>query len=200
MRWQCCPEKLCSAQAFTPKLGWPSWLPVPGLYKQVHPPPKSQQEWEKQRSPKRNSTRSLTDVFSSTKWADAQIRNVKTLLEARRRKAPAGPPPSPRSRPRSCRLCKGGLLAMSRFSLFLTRFCSVPSGQRPVGGRERECEHSWREEEPGNSRRGRPQPPGRPLTGAPAAAETKQWLGHRLRLLFFVLPGAQLPQLRRSRA
>lgn len=85
MRWQCHPQKLFSAQAFPPKSGRPSWLPVLGLCKEVHPPPKVSS------SGKSNSTPSLTDVFSSMKWAEAQVRNAKTLPEARRRKAPAGP-------------------------------------------------------------------------------------------------------------
>lgn len=46
------------------------------------PTSQSQQKWEKQWSPKSNSTPRLTEVFPSMKWAEARIRNAKTLPEA----------------------------------------------------------------------------------------------------------------------
>lgn len=200
--WPCHPQKLFSAQASTPKWGGPpGCLPVLGLGTGVRPPPGVSRSGE--------SHGLLREIlprppcrFLTHERGRCPGQQGKNTPGGRGRKASAGPAPSPRSRPRSCRLCKGGLLAISRFSLFRTRFCSVPSGQRPAGGRA-----GVRAPLPGGGTWKCPppptpeaRPPRPPLTGAPAAAETQQRLGHRLRLLFLVLPGAQLPQLRWPRA
>lgn len=81
---------------------------------------------------------------------------------------PSAQATSPRSSPRSCRLCKGGLFAISRFSLFRTRFCSVPSGHRPVGAGGMRTRAAWKE--PGDA------PPG-PAHPRPAPHWSSE--GHR---------------------
>lgn len=81
--------------------------------------------------------------------------------------------------------------------MFRTRFCSVPSGHRPVGAGGMRARAAARKE-PGDAPPG-PPTRGPPLTGAPKATDPQQWLGHRLGLLFVVLSAAQLLQLCRSR-
>lgn len=148
VRWEA-SEGITHGGSFQHRSSPQSWAGSPAcLGKEVHPLPVTiscrEQAEGKYWSQKTaylvlgNSTLSLLKFsHPGNKLVPRSGMQTKVLAETLKR-APAKekgtrrPSPSPRSRPRSCRVCKGGLLAISRFSLFRTRFCSAASGHRPA--------------------------------------------------------------------